>query len=245
MPKACRRDRGLCLRNACYMHARTLWPRTPAHQTPCFRHVYAHMYASRQISAPVSLPPLPPSPSVFPQACSFGCVHAGAAGHAGVTADLQVPGWAARCLLARGFDPRAPTAWVLEGLLYYLQPSTVPVLLQVRHVGGACSGAAAGAACGGRMQRCCCRCGIWGMAGCGFCPAWRMCAFLQAHAFRGTRSHAVLACTACLMHDLWTLFKATPCAAPCPAPWFGKLMSAGHGRPMLLGLIVVLLSSAQ
>ncbi len=148
MPKACRRDRGLCLRNACYMHARTLWPRTPAHQTPCFRHVYAHMYASRQISAPVSLPPLPPSPSVFPQACSFGCVHAGAAGHAGVTADLQVPGWAARCLLARGFDPRAPTAWVLEGLLYYLQPSTVPVLLQVRHVGGACSGAAAGAASG-------------------------------------------------------------------------------------------------
>uniref|UniRef100_A0A383VJH4 S-adenosyl-L-methionine-dependent methyltransferase n=1 Tax=Tetradesmus obliquus TaxID=3088 RepID=A0A383VJH4_TETOB len=43
--------------------------------------------------------------------------------------DLQVPGWTAE-LLAAGLDPQAPTAWLAEGLLYYLDPSCVGGMLQ-------------------------------------------------------------------------------------------------------------------
>mmetsp|Transcript_12913 Transcript_12913/g.35180 ORF Transcript_12913/g.35180 Transcript_12913/m.35180 type:complete len:389 (-) Transcript_12913:111-1277(-) len=52
------------------------------------------------------------------------------ASYASAPADLQVPGWTSQCLVARGLDPQAPTAWVVEGLLYYLAPSAVPVLLE-------------------------------------------------------------------------------------------------------------------
>ncbi|KAJ9513785.1 hypothetical protein QJQ45_015520 [Haematococcus lacustris] len=46
-----------------------------------------------------------------------------------VAADLQVPGWS-RALVAAGFNPSAATVWVLEGLLYYLQPHSVPGMIQ-------------------------------------------------------------------------------------------------------------------
>ncbi len=46
----------------------------------------------------------------------------------GVPLDLQQRGWSSR-LLTSGFDPRIPTVWVLEGLLYYLEPKSVPVML--------------------------------------------------------------------------------------------------------------------
>ncbi len=52
-------------------------------------------------------------------------------GAAGVPLDLQEAGWAKK-LLAAGFSPEQPTVWVLEGLLYYLEPETVPAMLQVR-----------------------------------------------------------------------------------------------------------------
>jgi O-methyltransferase involved in polyketide biosynthesis len=45
--------------------------------------------------------------------------------------DLQVSGWTAE-LLAAGLDPKLPTAWLAEGLLYYLEPSCVGAMLQVR-----------------------------------------------------------------------------------------------------------------
>jgi O-methyltransferase involved in polyketide biosynthesis len=44
--------------------------------------------------------------------------------------DLQVSGWTAE-LLAAGLDPGLPTAWLAEGLLYYLEPSCVGAMLQV------------------------------------------------------------------------------------------------------------------
>jgi O-methyltransferase involved in polyketide biosynthesis len=48
-----------------------------------------------------------------------------------VAADLQKPGWTEQ-LLQQGFRTDVPTIWVAEGLLYYLKPSTVTPLLQVR-----------------------------------------------------------------------------------------------------------------
>lgn len=48
-----------------------------------------------------------------------------------IKADAQDPrlmGW----LQASGFDPAAVTVWVAEGLLVYLDPEVVPVLLKVR-----------------------------------------------------------------------------------------------------------------
>ncbi|GAX83164.1 hypothetical protein CEUSTIGMA_g10590.t1 [Chlamydomonas eustigma] len=47
----------------------------------------------------------------------------------GVSLDLQVQGWSAH-LLQNGFDPEVPTLWVLEGLLYYLEPDAVPEILK-------------------------------------------------------------------------------------------------------------------
>jgi O-methyltransferase involved in polyketide biosynthesis len=44
--------------------------------------------------------------------------------------DLQVSGWTAE-LLDAGLDPALPTAWLAEGLLYYLEPSCVGAMLQV------------------------------------------------------------------------------------------------------------------
>jgi O-methyltransferase involved in polyketide biosynthesis len=44
--------------------------------------------------------------------------------------DLQVSGWSA-ALVAAGLDPRVPTAWLAEGLLYYLEPGCVGGMLQV------------------------------------------------------------------------------------------------------------------
>ncbi|KAL6749518.1 S-adenosyl-L-methionine-dependent methyltransferase [Haematococcus lacustris] len=49
--------------------------------------------------------------------------------YSAVAADLQVPGWS-RALVAAGFNPSAATVWVLEGLLYYLQPHSVPGMIQ-------------------------------------------------------------------------------------------------------------------
>eukprot|EP00955_Chlamydomonas_euryale_P060504 357733-Chlamydomonas_euryale.AAC.8 len=48
---------------------------------------------------------------------------------AGVALDLQEENWSDK-LIASGFSPKQPTAWVLEGLLYYLQPDTVPSMLK-------------------------------------------------------------------------------------------------------------------
>ena len=39
------------------------------------------------------------------------------------------PGWAATLSRDTSFDPRIPTLWVAEGLLYYLDPATVPEML--------------------------------------------------------------------------------------------------------------------
>jgi O-methyltransferase involved in polyketide biosynthesis len=47
--------------------------------------------------------------------------------------DLQVAGWTAE-LVAAGLDPKLPTAWLAEGLLYYLEPSCVGAMLQVSAV---------------------------------------------------------------------------------------------------------------
>lgn len=55
-----------------------------------------------------------------------------------VAADLQRPGWTKR-LLAAGFNPQVPTVWVLEGLLYYLEPVTVPPCLRVSKPAVACA----------------------------------------------------------------------------------------------------------
>ncbi|KAG1667862.1 hypothetical protein FOA52_011050 [Chlamydomonas sp. UWO 241] len=52
-----------------------------------------------------------------------------AAEWSGVALDLQEPGWSA-ALLAAGFSPSKPTVWVLEGLLYYLEPEAVPAMLK-------------------------------------------------------------------------------------------------------------------
>lgn len=49
---------------------------------------------------------------------------------AGVPLDLQEAGWAEE-LKAKGFRPSQPTVWVLEGLLYYLEPDSVPAMLKV------------------------------------------------------------------------------------------------------------------
>ena len=48
---------------------------------------------------------------------------------AGVPLDLQEAGWTEK-LKAMGFKPSEPTVWVLEGLLYYLEPESVPAMLQ-------------------------------------------------------------------------------------------------------------------
>ena len=48
-----------------------------------------------------------------------------------VAADLQNPGWTQQ-LIQQGFSREVPTIWVAEGLLYYLGPTTVTPLLQVR-----------------------------------------------------------------------------------------------------------------
>jgi len=66
-----------------------------------------------------SAPPAPPKFPLRPYAW------------AAVAADVTVPGWTA-ALAARGgggFDPRVPTLWVAEGLLYYLDPAAVPGML--------------------------------------------------------------------------------------------------------------------
>jgi len=49
--------------------------------------------------------------------------------YATVTADLSSLGWPA-ALARAGHDPRVPTVWVLEGLLYYLPSAAAEVLLQ-------------------------------------------------------------------------------------------------------------------
>ena len=46
----------------------------------------------------------------------------------GVSLDLEEQGWTNK-LIEAGFDPSLPTCWVLEGLLYYLEPSAVPSIL--------------------------------------------------------------------------------------------------------------------
>ncbi|MEO3809883.1 SAM-dependent methyltransferase [Sphaerisporangium sp. B11E5] len=51
------------------------------------------------------------------------------AGHHLVGADLAEPGWGDR-LLAAGYDPGGPSAWILEGLLYYLDEVDVRALLR-------------------------------------------------------------------------------------------------------------------
>lgn len=51
------------------------------------------------------------------------------AGHHLVGADLAEPGWGER-LLAAGYDPGGPSAWILEGLLYYLDERDVRSLLR-------------------------------------------------------------------------------------------------------------------
>eukprot|EP00878_Enallax_costatus_P023758 GHUV01025298.1.p1 GENE.GHUV01025298.1~~GHUV01025298.1.p1 ORF type:complete len:506 (+),score=168.56 GHUV01025298.1:180-1697(+) len=43
--------------------------------------------------------------------------------------DLQVPGWSKQ-LVKVGLDPQQPTAWVAEGLMYYLEPEGVAGMLQ-------------------------------------------------------------------------------------------------------------------
>ncbi|QKW07507.1 SAM-dependent methyltransferase [Streptomyces sp. NA04227] len=54
------------------------------------------------------------------------------ADHRTVRADLADPDWGKR-LLAAGYDPELPSAWLMEGLLYYLPESAVrQVLAQVR-----------------------------------------------------------------------------------------------------------------
>lgn len=50
-----------------------------------------------------------------------------------VSLDLEEAGWSNQ-LLTAGFAPCQPTVWILEGLLYYLQPDVVPHLLQVAHI---------------------------------------------------------------------------------------------------------------
>lgn len=47
----------------------------------------------------------------------------------GVPLDLEEMGWTKK-LIAAGFDLSRPTCWVLEGLLYYLEPSSVPLILR-------------------------------------------------------------------------------------------------------------------
>ena len=42
---------------------------------------------------------------------------------------MQVVGWTANLEL-QGLDLLQPTAWVLEGLLYYLEPSSVAAMLK-------------------------------------------------------------------------------------------------------------------
>lgn len=44
--------------------------------------------------------------------------------------DLQVPGWSKQ-LIKAGLDTSLPTAWVAEGLMYYLEPDCVAKMLQV------------------------------------------------------------------------------------------------------------------
>lgn len=68
-----------------------------------------------------------------------------------VAADLEKPGWSS-ALVAAGFSPFERTVWVLEGLLYYFEPTSVPRCLQVRYTStvsiGTCLLAAAWRACG-------------------------------------------------------------------------------------------------
>jgi Leucine carboxyl methyltransferase len=45
--------------------------------------------------------------------------------------DLQRVGWSAR-LVRAGLSCHQPTAWLAEGLLYYLNPNTVGPMLQAR-----------------------------------------------------------------------------------------------------------------
>ena len=47
----------------------------------------------------------------------------------GVPLNLEERGWTEK-LIASGFDPSKATCWVLEGLLYYLEPSSVPCILK-------------------------------------------------------------------------------------------------------------------
>ncbi|MFD0688727.1 SAM-dependent methyltransferase [Actinomadura fibrosa] len=56
------------------------------------------------------------------------------AGRTAVGADMVTGGWT-RALVAAGYDPALPSAWLLEGLLYYLREADVHrVLDQVREV---------------------------------------------------------------------------------------------------------------
>jgi O-methyltransferase involved in polyketide biosynthesis len=48
-----------------------------------------------------------------------------------VIANLEEAGCLSHGLKKQGFDTCAATAWVIEGLLYYLKPESVPNLLQV------------------------------------------------------------------------------------------------------------------
>lgn len=49
--------------------------------------------------------------------------------YAALAADLDERGWS-KALLEKGFDPGQPTVWLAEGLLMYLQPATVGVMLR-------------------------------------------------------------------------------------------------------------------
>jgi O-methyltransferase involved in polyketide biosynthesis len=100
--------------------------------------------SARRPSAPVSIRSLQRSQSAAAAAAALGLppdVVATAAttsphkfplkasAWAGVAADLTKPGWTAVLEREAGFDPRVPTLWVAEGLLYYLDPATVPGML--------------------------------------------------------------------------------------------------------------------
>jgi hypothetical protein len=64
---------------------------------------------------------------------SYICCEARHAATHSIFSALQVAGWTA-ALIAAGLDPQLPTAWLAEGLLYYLEPSCVGAMLQVSNV---------------------------------------------------------------------------------------------------------------
>jgi O-methyltransferase involved in polyketide biosynthesis len=71
-------------------------------------------------AAAAALVPPPPFPKLPMCASSWTAV----------AADLTKPGWAATLAREARLDPTIPTLWVAEGLLYYLDPATVPAMLR-------------------------------------------------------------------------------------------------------------------